>query len=233
MRSFQFYLVSTPIGNLEDISARAKDTLASVDLVLAEDTRKAGVLLKRHGISAKTRAYHDHNKEKVTPGIIEELKKGLRMALITDGGTPVISDPGFYIVRELIRNEIEFTAIPGPAAFAQALVLSGLPPDRFTFYGYPPKKSGKREKLMEEAGGRRETSIFYESPFRLIKTLKSIDKVLGSREVVVARELTKLHEEVRRGTAAGLIEYFEERGVKGEITLLIKGEGNKKRDGTS
>jgi len=223
MRAFQFYLVSTPIGNLSDFSERAIDTLRDVDIVLAEDKRKTGILLSKYNIKTRLQSYHDHNKNKVTPGIIAELKEGARIALVTDGGTPVVSDPGFYLVRELIKNDIEFTVVPGPTALISALVLSGLPPDRFTFFGYMPKKSGKREGLIKKAGERKETAIFFESPYRLLKTLEAIKKVLGDREVVVARELTKRYEDIQRGQASELLEYFSAKGIKGEITLLIKG----------
>jgi len=228
MKSYQFYLVSTPIGNLGDISERALEVLREVDEVLAEDKRKAGILLSHYRIETRLGSYHDHNKEKVTPAIIEKLREGKRIALITDAGTPVISDPGYYIVRELIRNGIEFTGIPGATSIIHALVLSGLPPDRFSFLGYIPRKKGKREKLIREAGEREETVIFFESPYRLVKSLKSIREVLGEREVAVARELTKMHEEVRRGPVSEVIEIFENRRVKGEITLLIRGTGRRK-----
>jgi 16S rRNA (cytidine1402-2'-O)-methyltransferase len=228
MRVFQFYLVSTPIGNLGDFSERAIDTLRDVDIVLAEDKRKTGILLARYNIKTKLQSYHDHNKNRVTPGIIAKLKEGARMALVTDGGTPVVSDPGFYLVRELIKNDIEFTVVPGPAALISALVLSGLPPDRFTFFGYLPKKNGKKEELIRKVGGRKETSIFYESPYRLLKTLESIKKILGDREIVVARELTKRYEDVQRGQVSELLDYFSSKSIKGEITLLIKGLDGKK-----
>ncbi|MDZ7859447.1 MAG: 16S rRNA (cytidine(1402)-2'-O)-methyltransferase [Candidatus Krumholzibacteriota bacterium] len=228
MRLFQFYFVSTPIGNLGDFSERAAVTLRDVDLILAEDKRKTGILLSRYKINTKLRAYHDHNKKRVTPDVIKGLNEGLRMALVTDGGTPLISDPGFYLIRELIKNDIEFTVVPGPTAPISALVLSGFPPDRFTFFGYMPRKKGKKEKLIEKAGKRKETSIFFESPYRLLKTLEYIERVLGDRDVVVARELTKRYEDIRRGRVSELIEYFSSKKVKGEITLLIKGNaGNK------
>ncbi|HMA76651.1 MAG TPA: 16S rRNA (cytidine(1402)-2'-O)-methyltransferase [Candidatus Krumholzibacteriaceae bacterium] len=228
MRIFQFYFVSTPIGNLGDFSERAAVTLRDVDLILAEDKRKTGILLSRYRINNKLRAYHDHNKKRVTPDVIKGLKEGLRMALVTDGGTPLISDPGFYLIRELIKNDIEFTVVPGPTAPISALVLSGFPPDRFTFFGYMPRKKGKKEKLIEKAGKRKETSIFFESPYRLLKTLEFIKRVLGDRDVVVARELTKRYEDVRRGPVSELIEYFSSKKVKGEITLLIKGSADNK-----
>lgn len=228
MRIFQFYFVSTPIGNLGDFSERAAVTLRDVDLILAEDKRKTGILLSRYRINNKLRAYHDHNKKRVTPDVIKGLKEGLRMALVTDGGTPLISDPGFYLIRELIKNGIDFTVVPGPSAPISALVLSGFPPDRFTFFGYMPRKKGKKEKLIEKAGKRKETSIFFESPYRLLKTLEYIKRVLGDRDVVVARELTKRYEDVRRGPVSELIEYFSSKKVKGEITLLIKGSTDNK-----
>ncbi|MBD3178419.1 MAG: 16S rRNA (cytidine(1402)-2'-O)-methyltransferase [Candidatus Latescibacteria bacterium] len=228
MRSYQFYLVSTPIGNLGDISERAIEVLKGVDEILSEDKRKAGVLLSRYGIGTKLGSYHDHNKEKVTPSIMERIAEGVRFALISDAGTPVISDPGYYIVRELIRNGIDFTAIPGPTSITDALVLSGLPPDRFSFLGYLPRKKGKRDKMLIEVGEREETIILFESPFRLLKTLQAIDRLLGDRDVVIARELTKMHEEVRRGSARELMEHFQGGKIRGELTVLIRGLGRRK-----
>jgi 16S rRNA (cytidine1402-2'-O)-methyltransferase len=233
MRDFPFYLVSTPIGNLSDISKRAVEILGSVDFILAEDTRKSGTLLKRHGISTRAVPYHDHNKEKATPGIIARLKAGERGALVTDAGTPGISDPGYYLVRAMIEDAIEFTALPGPSAVTTALLLSGLPTDRFTFYGYVPRKKGARERLLKEAGGAAGTAVFFESPHRLVSTLEAVAAALPGRETVVARELTKLHEEVARGDAAGLAEEFSKRKVRGEITLLIRGAGRDGKGGTA
>ncbi len=233
MRSFQFYLVSTPIGNLDDLSSRAVDVLGSVDIVLAEDTRKAKVLLGRHGIDTEVRSFHDHNKERVTPSIIRQLEGGKSVALVADAGTPVISDPGYYLVRKLIEQGIEITSIPGASAVTTALVLSGLPPDRFTFYGFIPRKRGAREQVILEAGKSRGTGLFFESPRRLIGTLEAIGELLGDREVVVARELTKVHEEVCRGSAAILLEHFRRHGVRGEITILIRGVGRRRGSGTA
>lgn len=229
MRSFRFYLVSTPIGNLDDLPARAADVLGAVDLVLAEDTRKARILLDRYGIVTQVRSYHDHNKERVTPAIIRELEEGRTIALIADAGTPLVSDPGFYITSRLIEARIEFTAIPGPSAVLQALVLSGLPPDRFTFYGYLPRTAGARDRAIEEAGGSRGTGIFFESPHRLRKTLDAVRRLLGDRQIAVARELTKIHEEIVRGSAVEVLEHFAERAIKGEITVLIRGMGKRGR----
>lgn len=228
MREYQFYLVSTPIGNLADLSSRAEETLRSVDVVLAEDTRKARVLLGHHGIETPLRSYHDYNEAKTAPGIVRELKGGARMALIADAGTPLVSDPGFYLVRKLIEEGVTMTAIPGPCAATAALVLSGLPPDRFTFYGYVPRKSGERERLILEAAESPYTSIFYESPHRLAGTLEDLARLVEEREVVVARELTKVFEEVARGTARELLEHFRKSPVKGEITLLMRGLGRRR-----
>ena len=233
MREYSFYLVSTPIGNLSDITRRAVEILASVDFILAEDTRKSGTLLKHYGINTRTVPYHDHNKEKMTPGILDRIEGGETGALISDAGTPGISDPGFYLVRAMVERGIEFTALPGPSAVTQGLVLSGLPTDRFAFYGYVPRKKGARDRLFEEAGAAAGTAVFFESPHRIAATLEALSVLLPDRQVAVARELTKLHEEVARGSAAELAERFRERRVKGEITLLIHGAVKKGRGGTA
>ncbi len=228
MRPFQFYFVSTPIGNLEDISGRAVSILGSVDFLLAEDTRKTRILLARYGIDVPLRPYHDFNKERVIGSIIDSLKEGKTGALVSDAGTPCISDPGFYLARRLIEEEITFTSLPGASAVTTALVLSGLPPDRFAFFGYLPKKKGAIEKALLEAGAFTGTSIFFESPYRIVKTLETIHAVLGTREIAVTREMTKLHEEVLRGTAEDVGRILGGRGsVKGEITLLIRGIGKR------
>jgi 16S rRNA (cytidine1402-2'-O)-methyltransferase len=228
MRIHQFYLVSTPIGNLGDLSARAVEILGFVDAILAEDTRTARVLLDRYAIATPLRPYHDHNKERVTPLILRELATGKRFALIADAGTPLISDPGYYVVRRLIEERIEITCVPGPSAVTAALVLSGLPPDRFTFFGYLPRRSGERARAIREAAENPYTSIFFESPHRLLATLDAMAEELGEREVVVARELTKLHEEIARGTAAALRERFGSSAVRGEIVILVRGAGRRR-----
>ncbi len=233
MREFSFYLVSTPIGNLSDLSHRAGEILASVDFILAEDTRKSGTLLKAYGIGTRTIPYHDHNKEKVTPGILNRVEGGETGALVTDAGTPGVSDPGYYLVRAMIERGIEFTALPGPSAVMQGLVLSGLPTDRFTFYGYVPRKKGARDRLFEEAGAAVGTAVFFESPHRIVSTLEALSRVLPDRQAAVARELTKLHEEVARGNAAELVERFKDRRVRGEITLLVRGAGKREKRGTA
>jgi 16S rRNA (cytidine1402-2'-O)-methyltransferase len=227
MKLYQFYLVSTPIGNLDDLSARAVETLRSVDVVLAEDTRKARVLLDRYGIRASVRSYHDFSEERSTPGIVREIKEGKRFALIADAGTPVVSDPGYTLVRALIAEGVSITAVPGPSAVITALTLSGLPPDRFTFYGYVPRKAGERDRMIEEAAGSPYTSIFYESPHRLVRTLEALARLVPEREIVVARELTKLHEEILRGSAGELLAHFTRNAPRGEITMLMRGLGKR------
>ena len=229
MREFSFYLVSTPIGNLSDLSGRAAGILSSVDFILAEDTRKSGRLLAHFGIDTKAVPYHDHNKEKVTPGILDRIEGGETGALITDAGTPGISDPGFYLVRAMVERGIEFTAIPGPSAVTQALVQSGLPTDRFTFYGYVPRKKGAREKLLREAAEEAGTAVFFESPHRVASTLEAAAAIVPDREGAVAREMTKLHEGVARGTLSELAERFAGRKVRGEITIVIRGAGRRGR----
>ncbi|MBN2070421.1 MAG: 16S rRNA (cytidine(1402)-2'-O)-methyltransferase [Candidatus Krumholzibacteriota bacterium] len=223
MRKYQFYFVGTPIGNLDDLSARAVEVIRSVDMLLAEDTRKTGILLKKYQIEIPLRSYHDHNKEKITPSIIEKLKDGMKIALVSDAGMPGISDPGYYLARRLIEEDLEYSVIPGPSAVTTAILLSGFPPDRFTFYGYLPRKSGARLKIIKEAGETQGTSIFFESPHRIIKALEAIDSQLGERQVAVVREMTKIYEEVLRGSAAEIISNLGERKLKGEITLVIKG----------
>ena len=229
MRKYQFYFVATPIGNLGDFSARAVDVIKSVDLLLAEDTRKTQILLKKNQLEVPLRSYHDHNKEKIAPSIIRKLKEGATIALVSDAGTPGISDPGYHLVRMLIEEDIEYTVIPGPSAVTTALLLSGFPPDRFSFYGYLPRKKGAREKIIKEAGENQGTSIFFESPYRIIKALQAVDSQLGERDVVVAREMTKIHEEVLRGSAADIISRIGDRKLKGEITLVVRGRGRSGR----
>ncbi|MBU8923473.1 MAG: 16S rRNA (cytidine(1402)-2'-O)-methyltransferase [Bacteroidales bacterium] len=227
MRTYPFYLVSTPIGNLEDISRRSIEVLGSIDVLFAEDTRKTRTLLQRYGINVPVIAFHDHNKEKVTPGVIERLKDGETAALVSDAGMPGISDPGYYLVRRLIDEGIAFTVIPGASAVTTALVLSGLPTDRFAFLGYLPRKKGALARVLGEAAEYTGTSIFFESPHRIIKTLRVAGEVMGDREVVVAREMTKLHEEIIRGTGDEVADRMEKSRVRGEITLLVRGRGRK------
>jgi len=220
----KLYLIPTPIGNLEDITARAKRILSEVDLVLAEDTRKAGFLLKHLGISKPLRQHHKFNEHKSLRGIIEELETGKTIGLVTDAGTPGISDPGFLLTRECIRNNIEVETLPGPVAFIPALVNSGLPSERFTFEGFLPHKKG-RKKRLEALADEERTMIFYESPHRLLRTLEDLKASFGSdRKAAISRELTKMHEENVRGTLEELIGHFSSHPVKGEFVIILAGK---------
>jgi len=216
------YVVSTPIGNLRDITLRALDILASVDAVYAEDTRVAAKLLNAFGVSARLRPYHDHNGAQARPGLLNDLQTGARIALISDAGTPLVSDPGYKLVREAAARGIRVVAIPGASAPLAALASSGLPTDRFTFVGFPPPKSGARKTFLNALKDNQGTLIFFEGPSRLAASLADMAEVLGAREAVVARELTKLFEEVRRGTLADLAAHYAEAGPpRGEIVVLV------------
>ena len=215
------YIVSTPIGNLADITVRASKILAGCDFILAEDTRTSKKLLTHLGITPPMTAYHDFNKEKVTPAIIESLKDGKEIALITDAGTPGVADPAFYITRAAIAEGIPVIPIPGASALLAALVASGLPTDRFIFENFLPNKSTQRRKLFESLKNEPRTMIFYETPHRIIKTLEDIRDVLGGVRVVIARELTKIHEEFLRGSAEELLAHFAAHPPKGEMVVLF------------
>ncbi len=224
----KLYLVPTPIGNLEDITHRALRILKEADLVLAEDTRTTGFLLNHYGIRKQVRSHHKFNEHKSISSIIELLRAGNIVALVSDAGTPGISDPGFLLVRETLAAGIEVETLPGATAFVPALVNSGLPCDRFCFEGFLPQKKGRQSKLTELAGEQR-TMIFYESPFRLVKTLEQMAEHFGhERQASVSRELTKLHEENARGTLAELIAHFSSKTVRGEIVLIVAGAGKEK-----
>ncbi|MDZ7778196.1 MAG: 16S rRNA (cytidine(1402)-2'-O)-methyltransferase [Bacteroidales bacterium] len=219
----KLYLVPTPIGNLEDITLRALRILKEVDLILAEDTRNSGKLLKHYQIENKMQAHHQHNEHKTVAGLIERLRAGTTMALITDAGTPGISDPGFLLVRECISNEVPVETLPGAAAFIPALVNSGIPSERFHFEGFLPHKKGRKTKL-EHLAEKECTLLFYESPYRLVKTLKQLAEYFGpERRASVSRELTKIHEETMRGSLQWLANYYEQQGVKGEIVIVVEG----------
>ena len=218
-------MVSTPIGNLEDITLRALRVLKEVDLVAAEDTRKTGILLKHHQIKNKITSYHDYNKEKKTPFLIRELKSGKDLAVVSDAGTPGISDPCYYLVREAIKEEIRIVPIPGSSALLSALVVSGLPTDRFVFEGFLPQKKSKRVKRLKELSSEKRTLIFFESPHRLIRTIEDLKEMFGERRIVVARELTKKFEEIIRGKISDVENHFEIKGVKGEMVIVVEGEG--------
>lgn len=221
MNTAKLFLVPTPIGNLEDMSFRAIRILKEVDLILAEDTRTSGNLLKHYDISNKLFAYHQFNEHKVLQRLVERLIRGESMALITDAGTPGISDPGFLLVRECIKTNIEVECLPGPVAFIPALVSSGLPVNRFFFEGFLPHKKGRQTRLKELAA-MPYTLVFYESPHRLIKSLQQFTGVFGpDRKASVSRELTKIHEETVRGTLQELIDHFQNKTVKGEIVIVV------------
>jgi 16S rRNA (cytidine1402-2'-O)-methyltransferase len=222
----KLFLIPTPIGNLEDITLRAIRILKEeVDLVLAEDTRKTGILLKHYDISKPMAAFHQHNEHKVLERIVDRIQGGERMALVTDAGTPAISDPGFLLVRACLLKNIEVECLPGATAFVPALVNSGLPADRFIFEGFLPQKKGRQTRFQEIAE-RPYTTVMYESPHRLVKTLSQLAAVAGAdRRASVSRELTKLFEENKQGSLAELIEWFGGKEVKGEIVLVVEGKG--------
>lgn len=220
----KLYLIPTPIGNLEDITLRAKRILSEVDLVLAEDTRKTGFLLKHLEISKPIRSHHKFNEHKALQSVIEQLLSGTTIGLVTDAGTPGISDPGFLLIRECIRNNIEVETLPGATAFIPALVNSGLPSDRFVFEGFLPPKKG-RQKRLKELQEEQRTMVLYESPYRLLKTLEDLKVHLGEdRNTAVSRELTKLHEENVRGTLTSLIQHFTNHPPKGEFVVIVQGK---------
>ena len=220
----KLYIVPTPIGNLEDITLRAIKVLKSVDLILAEDTRTSGKLLKHYEIGTQMQSHHMHNEHKTVHGIIQKLKSGLSIALISDAGTPAISDPGFLLTRACVENEIEVECLPGATAFVPALVNSGLPNDKFVFEGFLPVKKGRQTRLMILAEEPR-TIILYESPHKLIKTLSHICEYFGEeRQLSVSRELSKLFEETKRGTAKSVLEHYTNHPPKGEIVVVVSGK---------
>lgn len=218
------YLVSTPIGNLGDISQRALDTLNRVDYVVSEDTRKTGMLLKHFGISKRQISFREDNEERALPRLLDLLKEGHSLALVTDAGTPAISDPGYLLVRRVIEAGLPLTVIPGPTALIAALVLSGLPVHSFTFRGFPPRKSGARQRFLAVDQDSPHTLIFYESPYRLQAFLADALQVFGNRPAAVANDLTKMFETVYRGTLAELIEVFKKEPIRGEYVVVIAGK---------
>jgi len=218
------YIVSTPIGNLGDISLRALDTLRAVDTVVSEDTRKTGFLLKHFEISKPQISFYEQNEKKHLPRILGLLKQGRDIALVSNAGTPAVSDPGFTLVRAALENGIEITAIPGPTALVMALVLSGLAVHAFTFRGFPPRKSSARVRFMEVDKDSPHTLIFYESPHRLIKFLKDAQGVYGDRPAAIANDLTKKFETILRGTLSELTEQISEVKLLGEYTIVISGQ---------
>jgi 16S rRNA (cytidine1402-2'-O)-methyltransferase len=217
------YVVATPIGNLGDITLRAIEVLKDVDLVAAEDTRRSGLLLKHFEIKKPFVSYHEYNEAARTAELVERLDRGEKVALITDAGTPGLSDPGLRLIRECIKRGLPFTIVPGPSSVLTALVGSGFSTDKFSFRGFLPVKSGQRERELRAAAEREETAIFFESPYRLAKTLAACIDIMSDRQLCVARELTKKFEEFRRGAAAELLAHYQAHPPKGEIVLLISG----------
>ena len=220
----KLYIVPTPIGNLNDMTFRAVEVLKEVDLILAEDTRTSGKLLKHFNISTPTQSHHMHNEHKTLEGLVSKIKSGTTIALISDAGTPAISDPGFLLTRAAIENNIDVECLPGATAFVPALVNSGLPNDRFVFEGFLPVKKGRQTRLTQLAEETR-TMVFYESPHKLVKTLTDFCTYFKKdRPVSVSRELTKIYEETIRGTAIDVLEYFTQKPPKGEIVIVVGGK---------
>lgn len=223
-RNVSLYVVPTPIGNLEDITYRALRVLGEADLILAEDTRTSSKLLMHYKIQNSVQSFHIHNEHRVLERYVEQMKEGKTIALVSDAGTPAISDPGFLLVRECIKEGLEVECLPGATAFVPALVNSGFPLHNFVYEGFLPHKKGRKTSIERIAAETR-TVVLYESPHRLLKLLKELDENLeDSRQVCVCRELSKLHEESARGTAGELFSYFDEKGVKGEIVVVVSGK---------
>ena len=221
------YIVPTPVGNMEDMTFRAIRVLKEVDLVLAEDTRTSGILLKHYEIKNQLMSHHKFNEHVTSAGIVGRLLAGENVALISDAGTPGISDPGFFLVREAVRTGVEVQCLPGATAFVPALVASGLPCDRFVFEGFLPQKKGRQTRL-EALREEQRTMVFYESPYRLVKTLQQLAEVFGSdRQVSVCREISKVHEESVRGSLEEVIAHFKEKEPKGEIVIVLAGNSEK------
>ena len=225
------YVVPTPIGNLGDITLRALEVLKSVDSILAEDTRTSGMLLKHYAVSKPLQSFHIFNEHKALQSVIKKLKGGETMALVSDAGTPGISDPGFLLIRECLKHHLKIECLPGATAFVPALVKSGFPTDRFVFEGFLPHKKGK-QTLLKELAEEERTIILYESPHRLVKTLEQMMEFFGNdRFVSVSRELTKLHEETFTGTLVDTLSHFKKKDVKGEIVLVVSGKDKGRSQG--
>jgi 16S rRNA (cytidine1402-2'-O)-methyltransferase len=219
----KLFIVPTPVGNLEDITRRAIRVLSEVDIILAEDTRKTGILLKHFGIPARTLSHHKFNEHKFLGSLVSRISSGESMALVSEAGTPAISDPGYLLIRECIRGGIPVEALPGPTAFLPALVASGLPCERFCFEGFLPQKKGRQKKL-EELKDETRTMVFYESPFRIEKTLEQFATIFGpTRPACLAREISKVHEEYIRGTLSEILGSIRETGIRGECILILGG----------
>lgn len=221
----KLYLVSTPIGNLKDITLRGLEILREVDLIAAEDTRKSGILLRKYNIKKPKISYNDRNKQVQAQKLVDLMKRGKNCALMSDSGTPGIQDPGYYLVRLAIEEGIDITPIPGASALLAAAVVSGLPIDRFTFEGYLPRKKGRRRKRLEFLREEPRTIIFFESPHRIINTLIDIIEILGDRDCVLARELTKKFEEIIRNRVSKILSHCRTKGVRGEYVILVRSRG--------
>lgn len=224
------FVVPTPVGNLDDITVRATKVLAEVDMILAEDTRTSSILMKHLGISKPMASFHKFNEHRILENTVEKLKSGINMALVSDAGTPGISDPGFLLIRECIENGVEVTCLPGPTAFVPAVVCSGLPSDRFVFEGFLPPKKGRHTRLSQLAEEER-TIVTYESPHRLAATLREFTEYFGGeRSVSVCREISKHFEEYRRGPLSEIAAYYSEHQIKGEIVIVIAGKEKHKKN---
>ncbi|MCZ6801403.1 MAG: 16S rRNA (cytidine(1402)-2'-O)-methyltransferase [Nitrospirae bacterium] len=221
------YIVSTPIGNLEDITIRALRILKEASIIAAEDTRRTQKLCAFYGIGTPLTSYHDFNKEEKTAVLIKRMDEGQIIALVSDAGTPLISDPGYYLVSRTISHGLPVIPVPGASAPLAALTASGLPTDSFTFYGFLPRKSGARNTFLQSLQQHKETIIFFESPHRLPKTLQMLKESLGDRRIVITRELTKVYEEILRGTAEEILQVSQKRTWKGELTVVVEGEGKR------
>jgi 16S rRNA (cytidine1402-2'-O)-methyltransferase len=216
------HVVATPIGNLGDVTFRALWVLRGADRILCEDTRVTGKLLARYGITAALESYHDHNADRVRPGVLASLRRGEKLALVSDAGTPLVSDPGYRLVRDALAEGLPVTAAPGPSAAITALTLSGLPPDVFLFAGFLPPRQAARKKALAAWRGLAATLLFYEGPSRLAAALADMAEILGDRDAAVARELTKLHEEIRRGRLSALAAHYRDVGPpRGEIVIVV------------
>jgi len=218
------YIVPTPIGNLKDITFRAIEVLREVDLILAEDTRTTSHLLNHYEITRPLSPYHQHNEHKIVQHLVNQLRDGKKIAVVTDAGTPGISDPAYLLIREAIKTGVKVECLPGPTAFVPALINSGIPGNRFVFEGFLPLKKG-RQSLLKQLSAEERTMIFYESPMRLVKTLQELSGYFGAdRHCCVCRELTKLYEENKRGSLSEVATYFAEKTVKGEIVIVVAGK---------
>ena len=225
--SGQLFVVSTPIGNMNDLSPRARSCLESVDIIACEDTRRTGLLLSKLGFKKKLVSYNDMNAHKRLPLLMSQLHLGSDVALVSDAGTPGISDPAYRIVRDAVKEQIDVYSIPGPSAVLAALVVSGLPLDRFVFEGFLPQKGAARNKRIESLINEQRTVVLYESPYRIIRLLESLNEINGDREISVSRELTKLHEETVRGSVKDVLARLIEKKPRGEYTVVIRGTGKK------